>query len=211
MSKSYQKKKNHKPQPPPADLEPIQIDEMVVTGQTSPPRGHQSPHLMQSIADLIETMEELGLGDAVGALPSSQEYDIEAFESRIQKILDSQTINCNQKNLKQYLKHLKTRLQIPCYLTGREDFPWEEEYVYGEGSQQAYEQLKQTYPSHTDQFKLLQFSDQPSADEGILVEVQRTCDQKKFTLPLAALEVTSSDSPDYPLVEDYCIWFINYA
>ena len=99
---------------------------------------------------------------------------------------------------------------MPCHLTGQEDFLWEEEFVFGPGNKKEYEKLKKTRPSYTDIFNLLRFEDVISEESGILVEVQRIADQKKFTLPLADLEANDENSPNSQLLEDYAVWFINY-
>jgi hypothetical protein len=211
MSKSYQKKKKQKSQPPSEDLKPIQIDETILSGQfTNKQRGHLNTDMMAAVTSLIQKFEDLGLTHPDGSLLGSDEFNIEAFEERIQKILGRKKIECTQQNLAKYCQSLQTTLQTPCYLTGREDFLWEEEYVFGEGSAKTYEQLKKKYPSHTDIFKFLKFSQTLSEIDGILVDVERTSDHKKFTLPLADLAATTPDSPNYPIIEDYCIWFINY-
>ena len=54
------------------------------------------------------------------------------------------------------------------------------------------------------------FGEKFSEVDGLLVEVQRVSDQKTFILPLADLEVTDENSPNYELVEDYLMWFLNY-
>jgi hypothetical protein len=73
-----------------------------------------------------------------------------------------------------------------------------------------YEKLKKTQPSYTDVFMLGKFGEKFSEVDGLLVEVQRVSDQKTFILPLADLEVTDENSPNYELVEDYLMWFLNY-
>ena len=211
MSKSYQKKKKQKYNPPPDDLKPIQIDETILSGrfnykQSSP----VDTEMMAVVTRLIEKFEDLGLDCSDGLLLGSDEFDIEAFETRIQEILGRKKIECTPQNIKRYSHFLQTTLEIPCYLTGRESFPWEEEYLFGSGSSRSYERLKKKHPAHTDTFKLLALSQTFSEIDGISVEVERTSDQKKFTLPLADLATSTVDSPNHSIIEDYCIWFINY-
>ena len=106
---------------------------------------------------------------------------------------------------------MKENLELPCYVGGSEEFLWEEEYLYGPGKTKEYEKLKKTNPSYTDVFVLENF--QPKFDEtdGIMVDVKRVSDQREFTLSLAELEPSDEDSPNYILLEDYSIWFINYS
>jgi hypothetical protein len=211
MSKSYQKKKKQKSQPPSEDLKPIQIDETILSGQyVNQQRDHLEVDLMSAVTSLLQQFEDLGLSPTDGLLFDADGFDIQEFEDKIQKILGRKDIECTPKNLAKYCKFIQTSLQTPCYLTGREEFPWEEEYLLGQGSARAYEKLKKKYPSHTDIFKLLKISQTLSEIDGILVDVERTSDHKQFTLPLADLAASSPDSPNYSVIEDYCIWFIHY-
>ena len=64
-----------------------------------------------------------------------------------------------------YFKHLKANLQLPCEVTGTEDFRWEELYVIGGWSQQEYERLKK--PSlRTRTSTTCWTSSEPSAQSG---------------------------------------------
>jgi hypothetical protein len=54
-----------------------------------------------------------------------------------------------------FFNHLKSNLQLPCGVTGTEDFRWEEPYVLGGWSQREYKRLKKTQPSYTDRYDLL--------------------------------------------------------
>ncbi|MGB3404138.1 MAG: calcium-binding protein [Microcoleaceae cyanobacterium] len=211
MSKSYQKKKKQKSPPPPEDLRPIQIDETILSGRFN--YKQSSPidsDMMAVVTRLIEKFEDLGLTGSDGLLLGSDEFDVEAFEARLQEILGRKNLESTPQNIKRYCHFLQANIQNPCYLTGRESFSWEEEYLFGSGSAKSYERLKKKHPTHTDIFKLLEFSQTFSEIDGILVEVERTSDQKKFTLPLADLAMSTVDSPNYSIIEDYCIWFINY-
>ena len=56
------------------------------------------------------------------------------IEQRLMAILgkqDADDLFRGEANLKRYLKYLKEHLAFPCLLTGMEDFPWEERYVFG--------------------------------------------------------------------------------
>ena len=98
---------------------------------------------------------------------------------------------------------------MPCQLTGIEDFEWEEYYVFGPGSKKEYEQLKKTQPSYTDKYELIDFEDEVDEFYGVMVNVKRLSDRKKFELPLADLEATDKKSDDYQLLDDYSVWFVN--
>ena len=209
MSKSYQKNQKRQPQLEPEDIQPIQIDETIVTGSGSRSAGSPQQHLMLSMANVLEQMESLGLLDPEQLMQEFGDVDQGELEEKVQKILGTSDIDVDEANLGRYLKFLKKHIQKPCYLTGNEEFLWEEDYLFGDGSQSRYEKLKKTKPSYTDVFALVKFVETPSEVDGLLVEVRRVSDQKTFVLPLADLEVTDENSPNYQLIEDYLMWFLN--
>ena len=136
--------------------------------------------------------------------------DFKAQESRIARILGGgKTPGVSWKTLKTYRDHLRQNLELPCRLTGVEDFPWEERYVFGFGSKAEYEKLKQTKPSYRDTFELLSFN-KIYVGSGILVRVRRVSDKKEFELPLADLKARDKRSKNYELLDDYSVWFVNY-
>ncbi len=113
------------------------------------------------------------------------------------------------ETLDRYLEHLKQHLEVPCQLTGIEDFPWEELYVIGPGSKKEHERLRKTRPSYMDTYALLSFDDVKSR-VGIFVAVRRVSDKKKFVLPLADLKATTQQSKNYKLLDDFSAWFVNW-
>jgi hypothetical protein len=113
------------------------------------------------------------------------------------------------ETLERYLDHLKQNLELPCQLTGIEDFPWEAIYVVGPGDREEHEQLRQTQPSYLDTYELLSFGD-ITWRSGIMVNVRRVSDKKTFVLPLADLKATDKKSQNYELLDDYSTWFVNY-
>ena len=54
-----------------------------------------------------------------------------------------------------FFDHLKSSLQLPCDVTGIEDFRWEEVYVIGPGDRKEHERLRKNQPSCEDTFELL--------------------------------------------------------
>jgi len=62
-----------------------------------------------------------------------------------------------EKTLKIFLKHLRKNVELPCTLTGSEDFEWEEFYIIGPGSKKEHEQLRKTNASYLDTFDLIDF------------------------------------------------------
>ena len=118
-------------------------------------------------------------------------------------------VEVNEKNLQKYHDFLKRNIGMPCYLTGREDFAWEEKYVFGAGSKNEYERMKKRKASYTDTFKLLLM--QLDSYEGVVfARVKRMSDNKKFTLPLDELKSEDKKSPNYKILEDYSSWIVNY-
>lgn len=137
--------------------------------------------------------------------------DFDAQEKRILKVLGEDEVpDVNDRTLKRYLAYLKENLELPCHLTGMEDFSWEERYVFGYGSQAEYEELKKTQPSYTDTFALLDFEEEINANNGIHAKMERVSDKKKFTLPLADLEATDEESKNHQFLDDFSVWFVNY-
>ena len=133
-------------------------------------------------------------------------------DRRIMAILgqdDIDDIFRSDENLQVYLEYLKKNVEHPCLVTGMEDFPWEEKYVFGYGDEEEYEKLKKTNPSYKDTFTLLEFELIPEA-ERIFATVERVTDKKQFSLPLEDLEAKSKKSPNYQLLEDYSSWYVNY-
>ena len=133
----------------------------------------------------------------------------EKQEERIIAILGTKKLDVTRKTLKTYLEYLKNHVEMPCQLTGIEDFEWEESYVFGFGSKKEYEELKKTQPSYTDKFSLISFIGDVDEWYGLLVRVQCISDKKKFVLPLADLKSTDRKSKNYQLLDDYSVWFVN--
>jgi hypothetical protein len=101
-------------------------------------------------------------------------------------------------------------MTLPCRVTGREDFPWEERFVFGYGNKREYERLKKTNPSYEDHFDLFGFEEKPEENEGIIAKIRRVTDQKEFVIGLDWLEPVAEKSPDHLLLEDYSMWYVNY-
>ena len=80
---------------------------------------------------------------------------MDAQEERIAQILADGDIDNEEKQEKstetiaKYLHYLKENIELPCIVTGIEDFPWEEKYVFGYGNKKEYEKLKKENPSYT--------------------------------------------------------------
>ena len=134
--------------------------------------------------------------------------DVDEHEVRVLEILGGEDVSVSDQSLKRYLDYLKQNVQLPCLLTGSEDFDWEEYYVLGPGDGDEYKELKKTRPSYRDTFELLSF--ESWQDRGILVNVSRLADKRIFALPLADLKVVDKKSNNHQIMKDYAIWFVNY-
>ncbi len=114
----------------------------------------------------------------------------------------------NPRNARRYRTHLKKYLTLPLQVTGIEDFPWEEPYIFGGWSQEEYEELKKLNPSYKDKFDLLDILN-PEHDDLIAV-IRRITDRQTFRIELSWLRCVDKKSPEYITLNDYSIWYVNY-
>ena len=133
---------------------------------------------------------------------------------RWEAILGDAAEESKEDSLIRFFEHLKANLQLPCEVTGVEDFRWEEPYVFGGWDQQEYERLMKTQPSYTDKYKLLeidqdQISEWNMFSEDIVAHVRRQSDGKGFFLGLAELKVTDKKTANFQIVDDYATWLVN--
>ena len=138
-------------------------------------------------------------------------------EERIAQILSDGDVDNEEKQEKsngtiaKYLHYLKENIEFPCIVTGIEDFPWEEKYVFGYGNKKEYEKLKKENPSYKDRFEILDFiEDEDYNDDQIFVSTKRLSDQKEFILELDYLKAVDKKSKNYQLLDDYSVWYVNY-
>lgn len=137
------------------------------------------------------------------------EKQIERYKQILWK-QEEKDIWINKENLEKYLRYLTDNIEIPCLLTWRADFDWEEKYVFWYWDQEEYEELKKTRPSYTDTFSFIRFDMLLNYETEIFVQVRRKSDRRKFTIWLSWLEVIDKESKNYQLVEDYVSWVGNY-
>jgi hypothetical protein len=202
--KSNDRPNQSKSLPSTAELHPIQLDETIVAGRRPKP--------LTAIEQLLMNMPDFNsiLQLAPAGISDDVRFDVKKFESKISQILNTKDIDVGVRNLLKYLEYLKENLKLPCNVTGREDFPWEEEYAIGSGNKKEYERLKKTQPSYTDTFLMSRFKDSVHPEDGIFVSLQRLTDKKEFLLPLVDLKTSDASSPNNQLLDDYTTWFINY-
>ncbi|MCC7336159.1 MAG: hypothetical protein IT422_13750 [Pirellulaceae bacterium] len=114
-----------------------------------------------------------------------------------------------------FYDHLVKSMQIPCDVTGIEDFDWEEFYVFGPGDPKEYARLRKNRPSYTDIFELLAIEKdvvsqwKMFAGEDLAGHVRRKTDGKEFHLGLAEIKVVDKKSPNNQLLDDYAVWLVN--
>lgn len=114
-----------------------------------------------------------------------------------------------------YCEYLETSLQLPCDVTGIEDFRWEEFYVLGPGDPDEYESLRKVRPSYKDKFELLEIEIDASSEwmlfhcEDIAGYVRRKSDGKEFYLGLSEIKAVDKKSKNYQILDDYSVWFAN--
>ena len=191
--------------PSQSELPPVQLDETIVAGRRPKP--------VNDFQHLLEELSELRSGfhpEMLAHIDKNLSFNTKQFETKLSKILGSKNIDCTLKNSVKYLDYLKENIQLPCHVTGIEEFEWEEEYTMGSGSKKEYARLKKTQPSYTDRFTINSLDDFVIQEEGIFVEVQRVGDSQKFMLPLFELESVDVISRNNQLLDDYAVWFLNY-
>ena len=133
---------------------------------------------------------------------------------RWEAILGDAAEGTQEEALQVFFDHLQANLQLPCEVTGSEDFDWEEPYVLGGWNLAEYQRLKKTQPSYTDEYELLELergwrSEWMMFDEDIVAHVKRKSDGKEFALGLAELKATDKKSPNFQLIDDYAVWLVN--
>jgi hypothetical protein len=133
---------------------------------------------------------------------------MEDWEQRIHSVLGDDSDRSGETALR-YLAHLRRVLKFPLRVTGREDFPWEEPYVFGGWSKSEYTMLKKTHPSYTDIFDLIELLP-PEEHEDVTAKIRRLSDKRTFTLGLSWLTTGQEDTPEFQILDDYATWHANY-
>ncbi|MHC4443936.1 MAG: hypothetical protein ACYTF1_05800 [Planctomycetota bacterium] len=142
--------------------------------------------------------------------------DYEAQEARVEAILgDYEALEVIDDCVERFYRHLAASLQLPCEVTGIEDFRWEEFYVLGPGDPDEYEELRRTQPSYEDIYDLLAIEHDVESEwmmfrgDDLGAHVRRKSDGKEFYLGLAEIEAVDKDSLNYQLLDDYSVWLVN--
>ncbi|MBP1747912.1 MAG: Calcium binding protein [Deltaproteobacteria bacterium] len=137
-----------------------------------------------------------------------EKHDEQAEEVKALLGPDYETVSL--KSLTLYRDYLRKHLEIPCVMTGIEDFAWDGKYVFGYNDTAEYEALKNDQPSSTDIYELKRFEDLIDESAGILVKVKRVKDNRRFILDLASLKAVDEPSKNCRLLANYSTWFINH-
>ncbi len=191
--------------PSEAELPAVVLDETIVAGRI-PKQLNDLQRLLMDVPEFREGFHP----EMFAHLQENIPFNVKQFEIKILQILGSKSIDTTLENFIKYLEYIKQNIQLPCCVTGVEEFEWEEEYTMGSGSKKEYTKLKKTQPSHTDRFKINRLEDLFVEEDRIFVEVQRLSDRQKFILPLADLESVDVISQNQQLLDDYYLWFFNY-
>src|SRR4028118_1113136 len=92
-------------------------------------------------------------------------------EKRIAAILSTDDLSVTEEKQNVYLDYLQSNIQKRIILTGREDFTWEEKYLFGGWSKREYEELKKTQASYTDKFEFMESLEDIDEMYGLLAKV----------------------------------------
>lgn len=136
---------------------------------------------------------------------------MDAVEKRIAKVFGTAEVpDVSEQNLLKYRGYLLQHLDRKPVLTGREDFPWEEFYVFGPGDKKEYENLKKSRPAHTDEFQLMDISASVMEEDDLLAKVKRFSDSMVFEMGLTWLTTKVKKGKDYQLLDDFATWQVNW-
>ena len=137
---------------------------------------------------------------------------MDADEARIIKILGTEEVpEVSEENLLKYRKYLLQHIDRKAILTGREDFPWEEIYIFGPGSRAEYEKLKKSHPSYNDEYELMDILENEIEENDLIVKVKRLSDGRVFEIGLSWLTTEKNKGNDYQLLDDFATWVVNWS
>jgi hypothetical protein len=138
--------------------------------------------------------------------------NMDKAEKRIAKALGAQEVpKVDEGNLLKYRKYLLEQMDKGTVLTGREDFPWEEEYVIGPGNRAEYERLKKENPSYKDDYKLIDISEEEIEENDLVAQVERLSDKKCFKIGLSWLTTKHKKIKDFQPLDDFATWVVNWC
>jgi hypothetical protein len=137
-------------------------------------------------------------------------------EKRIETIIGANEDDVSFEEARnRFFQYLCQNLQLPCDVTGIEDFKWEERYVFGGWDQDEYKKLKKNQPSYEDTFQLLAIHQDIYSEwmlfqgDDLTAKVRRKSDNKEFYLGLAELKAIKKGTKNARLLDDYAVWLVN--
>jgi len=137
--------------------------------------------------------------------------DYVAAEKRIAAVFGSEKApEVGNESLQVYRTHLLHHLNKAAVLTGREDFLWEEFYVFGPGDKKEYEELKKNRASYTDAFELVDIPKKTIGEHDLIARVKRLSDKQIFEIGLSWLTTNNSKTETHQLLDDFATWIVNY-
>lgn len=166
-------------------------------------------HLEQNQERLLELTQDM-CDDEEDEEPYDDEQD-----RRIEAVLGGDRDVDFNEGVGIFCEHLRTNLQLPCDVTGIEDFRWEEPYILGVFDPAEHKRLRKTQPSYEDRYQLLSIDPKGYSEwmlcsaEDVGAHVRRLSDGREFILGLSELEATDKRSANYQFLDDYCVWFVN--
>lgn len=141
------------------------------------------------------------------------EIDFDASFRRIDEIIGDE--EDASKAAEVWFEYLSANLELPCDVTGVEDFRWEEPYLLGIGDPAEYRRLCRRQPSHADIFTLDGIERDAEESEWALhledlgARVTRKSDGRSFVLGLSELTAVQH-ARNAELLLDYSVWLTNY-
>jgi len=139
---------------------------------------------------------------------------LSAQDARINQVVGADEASSFDDGVEKFCDHLRRSLQLPCDVTGIEDFGWEEYYVIGPGDPKEHAALRKENPSYKDKFELLAvdqeaYSEWMMCSDDLAGHVRRKSDGKEFYLGLSEIRAVDKKSKNYQLLHDYAVWFVN--
>ena len=130
---------------------------------------------------------------------------------RIAKVFGNDEIPMvDKETLLKYRQHVLHNIDRMAVIVGREDFPWEEKYVFGGGSHVEYEKLKRTHPSYTDEYELIDILQDIVEEKDLVTAVKRLSDGRRFEIGLSWLRTKNKNGEDHQLLDDFATWAVNW-
>ena len=143
------------------------------------------------------------------------EQAMDAQWNRIESIVGDGETTTFEDQVDKFYDHLLRSLELPCDVTGTEDFRWEERYVVGGASRAEYQRLRKERPSYQDKYDLLAIEKGVFSEwmlfqgDDIGAHVKRKSDGREFWLGLAELKGVEKKSRNAQLLHDFAVFFVN--